>query len=265
MGNLNPIGLFDSGVGGISVMQEIRRLLPSEDLVYFADSAYCPYGTRTPEFIRERALRIGDFLASRQAKMIVIASNTTSVAALNEVREHLDIPVVGVEPAIKPATLLTKNGRVGVLATGVTLAGQRFNSLLERFANGLEVYNQPCPGLVEQVESGQLDSPETRRLLSGFLDNLISHDVDVIVLGCTHYPFLRPLIEKIVDPEIQIIDTGAAVAQQVARILEARKIFSTSGLPGSEEFFTSGDASAIEPIVRLLWGNAPIRVTHAAI
>jgi len=253
MSNSQPIGLFDSGVGGLSIMREVRSLLPAEDLIYFADSAYCPYGTKPPELIRQRAQSISDFLLAQGVKMIVIASNTTSVAALETVRQSVPVPVVGIEPAVKQASSITRNGRIGVLATGVTLAGERFNSLLQRFANGVEVYTQPCPGLVEMVEAGKLDAPETEKLLSGYLKGLLAAEVDTVVLGCTHYPFLRPLVEKLVGDNVRVIDTGEAVARQVLRVLEAQGLSTPGPAPGHEHFYTSGDPALIEPVIRQLW------------
>ncbi|OPX87779.1 MAG: Glutamate racemase [Pelotomaculum sp. PtaB.Bin117] len=258
--NERPIGLFDSGMGGLSVMQEVRRLLPAEDLLYFADSAYCPYGSKPPEMIRARVFAIGDFLISRGVKLIVIASNTTTVAGLDAARKRFHIPVVGVEPAVKPAVSVTRNGNIGVLATGVTLAGERFSHLLERFGDGVNVYTQPCPGLVELVETGMHESLEAEALVSRYLDPLLAREVDTIVLGCTHYPFLRPLLEKLAGSGVRVIDTGAAVARQVARILEEKGLAAKKKTPGRESFFTSGDPSAVEPVVRFLWGNPELAV-----
>jgi len=255
-----PVGLFDSGVGGLSVMREVRRLLPAEDLLYYADSAFCPYGGKCPEIIRTRALAISGFLISKGVKLIVIASNTTSAAGLDAVRERYSIPVVGVEPAVKPAVSATRNGNIGVLATGVTLACERFNGLLERFGEGVRVYTQPCPGLVELVEAGKHENPEAEVLLGRYLDPLLAREVDTIVLGCTHYPFLRPLVEKLAGSKVRVIDTGEAVAQQVARILENNGLANSRKAPGGENFFTSGDPAEVEPVIRLLWGNPRLKV-----
>ncbi|MGE5544162.1 MAG: glutamate racemase [Bacillota bacterium] len=261
MSSSQPIGFFDSGVGGISVMKEVRRLLPVEDLLYFADSLYCPYGNKSPELIRQRARLISSFLLSLGAKMIVVASNTTSVAALNEVRQSIGVPVVGTEPAVKPATCATRNGRIGVLATGVTLAGERFNSLVERFGEGVEVYTQPCPGLVETVEAGRLEHPDTEELLRGYLDRLLSQGVDTIVLGCTHYPFLRPLIEKLVGDGVTVIDTGQAVAKQVYRVLESHDLLNPHQASGREHFYTSThNPVSTQQVIRQLWKDPHLTV-----
>jgi glutamate racemase len=215
----DPIGLFDSGVGGLSIMKEIRRLLPHEDLIYVADSKFCPYGEKTPQAIQERARQITRFFLARKVKLIVVACNSASVAALKELRAEFPLPIVGVEPAIKQAALFTKKKKIGVLATGLTLSGERFTSLVEQFGGGITVVNQACPGLVAQVEAGAIDTPETVAMLQHYLEPLEEKGVDVVVLGCTHYPFLRPLVEQLVKPGIQIIDTGAPVARQTQRVL----------------------------------------------
>lgn len=246
-------------------MKEVRRLLPAEDLLYFADSAYCPYGAKPPEVIRDRAFAICDFLIARGAKLIVLACNTASIAALDAVRERLNVPVVGIEPAVKPAAAVTRNGRIGVLATQVTLAGERFNSLVERFGDGVEVYTQPCQGLVELVESGRWDAPETEALLRYCLDQLLVRGVDTIILGCTHYPFLRPLVEKLAGSGISVIDTGEAVARQVVRVLKSNDLATNNATAGNESFFTSGDPENVEPVTRLLWGKPDLVVKQEKI
>ncbi len=256
------IGLFDSGVGGLSIMKEIRELLPGEDLIYFADSRYCPYGERTADFIKERSVAIVKYLLSRGCKLIVVACNTASGVSLSELRRLFpEIPFVGVEPAVKQAALYTKKQRVGVLATVLTLAGDRFNSLVERFAGGLTVVTQPCPRLVEAVEAGKTTGVEVENLLRQYLAPLLAHDVDVIVLGCTHYPFLRPLLEKMLDPGIMVLDTGKPVARQTKRLLKERGLLSRRGEGGKEWFFTSGDPAAVGPVIERLWGKPVAGVT----
>lgn len=254
MSRSGPIGVFDSGVGGLSILKEIRKLLPYEDFIYFADSAFCPYGGRPPEIIHGRTLAIGKFLLSRGAKLVVVACNTASAAGLNALREGLNVPVVGVEPAVKPAVSLTKNGKVGVLATGVTLASDRFNSLLNRFCDGVEVITQPCPGLVELVEEGRLKEAEP--VLRGYLTPLLEQGSKTIVLGCTHYPFLRPMVQEMAGPEVLVIDTGQPVARQVARVLEQYALGKPGNQEGGEEFFTSGDPEKVGSVIELLWGKA---------
>lgn len=236
-------------------MKEVRRLLPAEDMVYYADSAYCPYGGKAPGVIRDRTFTICDFLISKGVKLIVIACNTASIAALDAVRERIRVPVIGLEPAVKPAVAATKNGKIGVLATGVTLAGERFHSLVERFGETVEVYTQPCPGLVELVEAGKVGNPETRTLLARYLDPLLARGVDTIVLGCTHYPFLRPLVQKMLQSNVSVIDSGAGVARQVARVLQGRKLAAGEGVAGREHFYTSGDPEDVQGVVQFLWGD----------
>lgn len=263
MHSIDPIGFFDSGVGGLSVMKEVRRLLPAENMIYYADSLYCPYGGRSPAEIRERTFTICNFLIAKGAKLIVIACNSASIAALDAVRARVKIPVVGLEPAVKPAVAVTKNGKIGVLATGVTLAGERFHSLVERFGDTVEVYNQPCPGLVEQVEAGKLTGPETENLLYGYLEPLMARGVDTIVLGCTHYPFLRPLVQRMCGSEVAVIDSGAGVAHQVARVLKGSKMLAGNGAAGREQFFTSGKTEEVQRVVRFLWGDHQLVVEQS--
>lgn len=241
-------------------MKEVRQLLPGEDIIYYADSAYCPYGGKSHGVICGRAFNICDFLISRGVKLIVIACNTACIAALDAVRDRVRIPVVGVEPAVKPAAEATKSGKIGVLATGVTLAGERFHALVERFGKTVEVYTQPCPGLVELVESGKLESPETEALLARYLEPLLVRGVDTIVLGCTHYPFLRPLVQKMVRSGVSVIDSGAAVARQVVRLLQSGKLAAVNGAAGRDYFFTSGEPEEVQRVVRFLWGDQSLVV-----
>lgn len=260
MPNPNPIGIFDSGVGGISVMKEIRRMLPGEDLIYYADSAHCPYGTKDPAFIRRRMKKVAAFLTGFKAKILVAACNTASIAGLDFLRRDFQLPIVGMEPAVKPAAALTQNGRVGVMATGVTLAGERFHSLIRRYAGNTEVITVPCPGLVERVELGLIDDPETEQLLRRFLDPLVSSGVDTVVLGCTHYPFLRPLVESIMGPGVSILDTGNPVAKRVAQILADNDLQKNGAGSGREIFFTSGNPKRVGKTISILWGSGETKV-----
>ncbi len=215
---MTSIGIYDSGLGGLTVLRAVRALLPQHDLLYLADTAFCPYGSRPVEEVRERAHVCTNWLVSQGAGVVVVACNTASSAALELLRTEVSVPVVGMEPGIKPAIQASQTGQVGVLATGGTLAGTRFASLVQRFATQVAVHTIPCPGLVEQVEAGDLDGWATRALLEQYLSPLQAQDVDTIVLGCTHFPFLTPLIRELVGPHITIIDTGPAVARQVARV-----------------------------------------------
>lgn len=248
-----PVGVFDSGVGGLSVLAEIRQLLPAETLHYIADCGHIPYGEKTPAFIRERCQLIAARLHAQGAKALVVACNTATVAAVADLRERYPRwPIVGMEPAVKPAAAATCNGRVGVLATTGTLQSAKFAALLDRFALGVQVVTQPCPGLVEQVERGDLHGPETRRLLQGFLEPLLTAECDTLILGCTHYPFLRPLLAELVPPEIILVDTGAAVARRLQSLL-ARDARLARGPAGPTRIWTSGEPADLEAVLPQLW------------
>ncbi|MCG8402348.1 MAG: glutamate racemase [Firmicutes bacterium] len=255
MPNPNPIGVFDSGVGGISAMKEIRRLLPAEDIIYYADSAHCPYGTKNPAFIRRRIKKVAGFLTGLKVKIIVAACNTASIAGIDFLRQTYPQPIVGMEPAVKPAAALTKNGKVGVMATGVTLTGERFHSLIRRFAGDTEVITVPCPGLVERVELGLLDDPETERLVQRFLDPLVSSGVDTVVLGCPHYPFRLPLVKSVMGPSVPVPDPGNPVARRVAQVLEENDLQKKTKENGREFFFTSGNLATVGRTISILWGD----------
>lgn len=248
-----PIGVFDSGVGGLSVLRHLRETLPGEDFLYVADSAYAPYGARTPQQIRERTFKIADFLVQRGAKLLVVACNTATAAAVAELRQRHALPVVAMEPGIKPAVERTRSGVIGVLATAGTLESARFFSLVSRHAGSADVITQPCPGLVERIEANDLRSPATRQLLQSCLEPLLARGADVVVLGCTHYPFLRPLVEELVGPDIAVLDTGAAVAKEVVRRLEASALRRADANVGGERFWTSADPQRAEAVFRALW------------
>ena len=239
-----PIGIFDSGVGGISVLREIRQLLPRENLIYYADSGHCPYGGKPREAIIERANFITDFMLARHVKMVVVACNTATIAAVESLRDTYPIPFVGMEPAVKPAAAVTRSGVVGVLATGAALGGEKFHKLVAQHAQGVRLITQPCPGLVECVEQGDLQGETARRLIMQYTKPLLAQGADTLVLGCTHYPFLRPLIAEIIGPQVHLLDTGAAVAQQVRRVLEREKLLNANAVTREIEWHTSGDEAA---------------------
>ena len=239
-----PIGVFDSGVGGISVLRALRALLPSENFVYYADSGHCPYGGKPREAIIERAVSITDHLLAQQAKLIVVACNTATIAAVEHLRATYPVPFVGMEPAVKPAVAATRSGVVGVLATGAALAGEKFHKLLaEHAAGGVRVITQPCPGWVEQVEAGDLNGPKTRDRVQACIAPLLAQGADVLVLGCTHYPFLVPLISELAGPQVRLLETGAAVARQVRRVLERENQLREGG-EGWIDWQTSGDPAS---------------------
>lgn len=250
----HAIGVFDSGVGGISVLRHIRELLPHENLLYVADSKYAPYGNKTPEFIRERAFFLADFLIKQGAKALVVACNTATAAAIEELRERYKLPIIGMEPAVKPAVMATKTGVVGVLATVGTLKSAQFAALLESYGQGVTVVTEGCPGLVECIERGELATDATRRLLEGYLKPLLDAKADTIVLGCTHYPFVRPLIEDIVGSDITLIDTGAAVARQLQKRLAEQNLLAEAG-EGNVAFWTNNEAADAEQVISQLWGD----------
>lgn len=256
MENNAPIGAFDSGVGGLSILAEIRKLLPAEDLIYLADSAHCPYGVKPVEEIRRRTLEIADFFVQQGVKAMVVACNTACEAGLELIRaKYPELPVIGVEPAVKPAHHETQNGKIGVLATSLTLKGERFSNLVEKYGAGVQVFSQPSPGLVELVEAGKLDTPETEAALHQYLDPLLAEGVDTLVLGCTHYPFLKPMIQKISGPAVTVLDTGLAVARQTLRLLAEKNLLTTAEPPGRETFYTSGEPDLVKQVIEKLWLN----------
>jgi glutamate racemase len=248
-----PIGVFDSGVGGLSVLQELRRQLPAESLRYFADSGHCPYGGKTQAQIQARACEITERFLDQGAKLIVVACNTATIAAVEHLRATYPVPFIGMEPAVKPAVAATRSGVVGVLATGAALAGQKFHTLMQQHASSVRVITQPCPGLVEHVERGDIDSDEVRELLRRYVNPLIAAGADVLVLGCTHYPFLRRAIAEIAGEGVPLIDTGAAVARQTARVLAREGLQNADDAAGEVSFDTSGDASLVMPVIERLW------------
>lgn len=222
-----PIGVFDSGVGGLSVLRHIRALLPQEHLIYFADTAFAPYGDKPESFVTERALAIAQFLIQRGIKALVVACNTATIASIKALRaRYPDLPIVGVEPGLKPAAALTNSGKVGVLATNRTLAGEKFLLLRQQIgqASNTEFLLQGCAGLADQIELGELGSPATVALLERYVQPLLDQGADTLVLGCTHYPFVQQAIEDIArraGTPVALVDTGAAVARQLARLLAA--------------------------------------------
>lgn len=252
-----PLGVFDSGVGGLSVLREIRTRLPHEALIYIADSAHVPYGSKSPEWIIARSRTLGQFLLDHGAKALVIACNTATAAAASTLRSDWpSLPIIGMEPAVKPAVAATRNGIVGVLATVGTVQSARFAALLDDFARDVQVVVQPAPGLAEAVEAGALDTPETRALVAHHLRPLLDAGADTLVLGCTHYPFLKPLIAELAGPDIALIDTGAAVARQVERRLAEKSLLAPAAgqtAPPPVRFWTTGDLAAGRQTLQRLW------------
>ncbi len=267
MSGSGPIGVFDSGVGGLSVWREIVRQLPHRDIVYLADQAHVPYGSRRLAEVRELSEGITHFLLDHGASIIVVACNTASAAALHHLRRTFPgVPFVGMEPAVKPAVERTGNGVVGVIATQATFQGKLFASLVERYAGDVRVLTQVCPGLVEAVETGALNTAGTLALLREYLAPLAEAGVDQLVLGCTHYPFLRPAIEQIMGAGVAVIDPAPAVARQTARVLAQLGPESDQNIKADWIFHTSGDAAAfaatLERLLSLPEKDLKVRPVH---
>jgi glutamate racemase len=251
----STIGLFDSGVGGLSVWREVVRCLPHEATLYVADSVHCPYGPRSPQQIRGFARGITRFLIERGAKLVVVACNTASAPALEALRAEFDVPIVGMEPAVKPAAQQTRTGHVGVLATAGTLNGDLFRRTSQRHAVGVTLHVQVGEGLVERVEAGQADTPETEVLLRTYLQPMLDSGVDQIALGCTHYPLLLPVIRRIVPESVAVIDPAAAVARQVERVLTLKNLAAGEACVAGHRFFTSGQPQVLAALVGALAGR----------
>ncbi|MBP6390140.1 MAG: glutamate racemase [Flavobacteriales bacterium] len=238
------VGIFDSGIGGLTVLKAIRQALPAERLLYFGDNAHVPYGPRSLEEVRGFSHGITRALLDQGCKLIVIACNTASAAALTSVREaYPQVPFVGMEPAVKPAVEHTRTGVVGVIATVATFQSELYASVVERFGVGVEVLHQPCPGLVKQIEAGEFDTPLTESMLRGWLEPMLARHIDALVLACTHYPIVRPLIERIVGPDVRVIDPAPAIARQVKRVLEQAGQLAAHDAPNGTLLWTSGEPS----------------------
>lgn len=255
-GSSNIIGILDSGVGGLSVFRAIRSLLPAQPAIYIGDQAHVPYGTRQLEEVRGFTHEIVRFLLDQGAGLIVVACNTASVAALQGLRQaYPDIPFVGMEPAVKPAAEQTHSGTVGVLATAATFQTTMYASVVERFAQGVTILEDPCIGLVSQIEKGNLDGAETNRILEQALHPMLDQGVDTIVMGCTHYPFVIPLIQKIAGPGVRVIDPAPAIARQVKRMLEVNGILEQGDSAAPVRFITTADAQQFSQLIRQLLGE----------
>jgi len=262
-----PVGIFDSGVGGLSVLRHIQAQLPHEHLLYVADSGYAPYGDKPESLVIARVLAIADFLIAQGAKAIVVACNTATVAAVRVLREtHPGMPVVGVEPGLKPAAALTRSGKVGVLATARTLQGAKFLLLRDQIhrETGVDFLLQPCVGLVDQIELGELDSSAMMATLDRFIAPLLAQEADTLVLGCTHYPLVRGAIERLLvgmgRGDVALVDTGDAVARQLTRLLVAgglARAVGTEGLSAGLTGYTTASAAALTAAFRSLLGIDP--------
>ncbi|MFN2147693.1 MAG: glutamate racemase [Anaerolineales bacterium] len=242
-----PVGIFDSGVGGLSIVLEIRRQLPAEPVMYLADQANVPYGSQPLEVVRGYSQGITSFLLERNAKLIVVACNTASAAALRMLRERFPgTPFVGMEPAVKPAAEITRSKVVGVLATPATFQGELYASVVERFTEGVRVLPSTLPGLVEEIEAGNLRGEKTRAILEQAIRPLLAQGADTLVLACTHYPFVIPLIREIAGPAIEVIDPSPAIARQTARLLEKFELEIGAGARGQTTYYTTGEVEILK-------------------
>ena len=269
-----PIGVFDSGVGGLTVLRAIHQLMPDEPLLFLADQAHVPYGPRKLEEVRHFSEAITRFLLDQSARLIVVACNAASAAALKYLRMTFPhVPFVGMEPAVKPAAEHSHSGVVGVLATPATFQGELYASVVERFGHGVKLLQHTCPGLVAQIEAGDFNGAETRRILEEALHPMLAQGIDTVVLGCTHYPIVIPLIQQIVGPQVRVIDPAPAVARQVQRLLVASDLLEldatiqepafphhlhmlqlyTSGKPKHLEGLLPSLLGEIAPVNRLVW------------
>ena len=253
--NANPIGIFDSGVGGLSIAKRITEHLPNEQLVYVADSAYAPYGDISNQQIIERVNVIADALISQNCKALVIACNTATVNAIDQLRKRVNLPIIGVEPAIKPAATISKSKKIGILVTQATANNARFLALVEQYKNGAQVFIQPCLGLVELIEQGQQSTDKFVHLLEQYLAPLITQGVDTLVLGCTHYPFMSEAIKKLMPSDVNLIETATPVSEQLKRQLIKHHLLAENPATLAHQFYSSSKNPAQNEIFSQLWGT----------
>lgn len=258
------IGVFDSGVGGLSVVRAITDLMPAESITYVADSAHCPYGGRSVDYLRDRAQKIVSYLQQSGCKAIVVACNTATVATIATLRTQFALPIIGIEPAIRPAAANTKSGVIGVLATAATLGSSHLTALIERHTEYHEIVTSACPGWVEAVEAGDLNSAATRELVRTHVQPLLDAGADTLVLGCTHFPFLRPLIADVAGKDILILETGMPVARQLQRRLQSLSLLSSATSQPHYRFLTTGHPQAQTGFVREQWLKVE-QVDHVSI
>lgn len=254
----DAIGVFDSGIGGLTILRAIRDTMPRENLIYVADTAYLPYGDKPEEVVQARALAISGFLAERGAKAIVVACNTATAAAIDLLRDRFGLPFIGVEPAVKPAAAATRSGVIGVLATPATLESARFHALLSRHLGAARVRVEPCAGLAEHIERGDLDNAQTEELLRGFVEPLLAEGADTIVLGCTHYPLVAHIVQRIAGADVTVIENGSAVAKELSRQLFTRQMQRGEGTGGAR-FWTSGPVQSVGQLLGRLWPGAQVQ------
>jgi glutamate racemase len=249
MTNNNPIGLFDSGIGGTSIWKEIHELLPYEDTLYLADSKNAPYGQKSKEEIIRLSIKNTEFLLNQNCKIIVVACNTATTNAIKELRAKYDVPFIGIEPAIKPAALNSEKHVIGILATQGTLNSELFHQTAEKY-HDTKIIEQIGHGLVGLIENGEINSPEMNRLLHTYLEPMIEANIDYLVLGCSHYPYLIPQIKKILPSHIKIIDSGEAVARQTKKVLSESVGLSNHPQKGKAIFYTNANPKVLSDILQ---------------
>lgn len=246
--NNNPIGIFDSGIGGTSIWKEIHQLLPNENTIYLADSKNAPYGQKSKEEITALSIKNTELLLEMGAKMIVVACNTATTNSIKELRSKYNVPFIGIEPAIKPAASNSKTQTIGILATKGTLSSELFSTAVAKYEN-TKIIEQIGHGLVPLIENGKIDSAEMNKLLHSYLKPMIEADIDYLVLGCSHYPYLIPQIKKILPEHIKIIDSGEAVARQTQKVLEETVGINNSETKGNCVFFTNSNPKVLKDIL----------------
>lgn len=248
MGN-DYIGIFDSGIGGTSIFKEIHALLPHENCLYLADSKNAPYGNKSKSEIIDLSIKNTELLIRKGCKIIVVACNTATTNAIDYLRENYDVPFIGIEPAIKPAALNTKTKAIGILATKGTLSSQLFHKTTDLYANGIKVVEQVGEGIVPLVEAGKVDSEEMHKLLETYLKPMLAHNIDYLVLGCTHYPYLIPMLSKMLPDHVRIIDSGLAVARQTQTVLRAHDLLNNSAAKPTIQLFSNGNVSILSALL----------------
>lgn len=249
MMSTQPIGIFDSGIGGTSIFKEIKALLPYEHTIYLADSFNAPYGNKTKQEIIDLSIKNTELLIQKNCKLIVVACNTATTNAINTLRDSYTLPFIGIEPAIKPAALSTQTKAIGILATKGTLSSELFHKTTDLYSNGIKVIEQVGEGIVSLIEEGKTNSQEMKTLLLTYLQPMLDADIDYLVLGCTHYPYLIPLLVDMLPSNIKIIDSGQAVARQTKSVLELHQLLNTVSTHGDNQFYTNGTVEVLSDIL----------------